>query len=413
MANVPGSHRAQGSSRPTGTRFRTDNSGSAGSNRSVGGRPAGTRFADGAHVPAQPASSAYQRPSRKERRTSPIPVVIGILLAVAVVVGAAVFVFPTLFGSEGHSVEAGQVVKLTIPDGASGDTIASLLSEAHVVEDPAEYYAAVKKLGAEMSLKPGNYEFKTLQDPVEVVKLLVAGPNAAGGTLTLPEGKTVTQTAELVEQSLGIPAADFLALAKASNYASDFEFLADASEDSLEGFLYPKTYSFEGEPTADQVIRALLEQYEKEVLGTFEFDEARARISASYGLDLTDYDLLKLASVVEREGLNSEQRAHVAGVFLNRLAGKGDFAGRPYLESDATLMYETGGGVTADDIQQMDSPYNSYKNAGLPPTPICSPSANAIKATLEPLDTNDLYFYITQDEEYFSETYDEHMQSWE
>ena len=418
MANVPGSHRTQGSSRPTGTRFRIANSGSSGSSRGAGARPAGKRFADGSRspecrVPAQLASSAYQRPLRREHRTPLIPVAIGILLAVAVVAGAVIFVFPALFGSEGGSVEAGQTVELTIPDGASGDTIASLLSESHVVEDPAEYYAAVKKLGAEMSLKPGNYEFKTLQDPVEVVKLLVVGPNAAGGTLALPEGKTVAQTADLVEQSLGIPASDFLSLAKASNYVSDFEFLADVSDDSLEGFLYPKTYSFEGEPTADQVIRALLEQFEKEVLDTLGFDGARARIAASYGLDLTDYDLLKLASIVEREGLNSEQRAHVAGVFLNRLAGKGDFAGRPYLESDATLMYETGGEVTADDIQQMDSPYNSYKNAGLPPTPICSPSANAIKVTLEPLDTNDLYFFITQDEEYFSETYDEHMQSWE
>ncbi len=92
---------------------------------------------------------------------------------------------------------------------------------------------------------------------------------------------------------------------------------------------------------------------------------------------------------------------------------RGDFAGRPYLQSDATLMYETGGAVTAEDIQDIDSPYNSYQNAGLPPTPICSPSSEAILATLEPTDSDDLYFYITQDEEYFSQTYEEHMQSWD
>ena len=100
-------------------------------------------------------------------------------------------------------------------------------------------------------------------------------------------------------------------------------------------------------------------------------------------------------------------------MFLNRLAGKGDFAGRSYLQSDATLMYVTGGEVTANDIQTIDSPYNSYKNAGLPPTPICSPSAEAISATLNPTDSNDLYFFITQDEEFFSETYDDHQKSWE
>ena len=99
----------------------------------------------------------------------------------------------------------------------------------------------------------------------------------------------------------------------------------------------------------------------------------------------------------------------LASVFYNRLAGKLD--GLRYLNSDATMMYVTGGEVTADDLQS-DSPYNTYKHEGLPPTPICSPSLEALKATLEPTDSEDLYFYITQDEEYFSQTYEEHQQSW-
>ena len=99
----------------------------------------------------------------------------------------------------------------------------------------------------------------------------------------------------------------------------------------------------------------------------------------------------------------------MASVFYNRLAGKLD--GLRYLNSDATMMYVTGGEVTADDLQS-DNPYNTYKHEGLPPTPICSPSLEALKATLEPTDSDDLYFYITQDEEYFSKTYEEHQQSW-
>ncbi len=83
-------------------------------------------------------------------------------------------------------------------------------------------------------------------------------------------------------------------------------------------------------------------------------------------------------------GLNADQRAHVASVFYNRLAGKLD--GLRYLNSDATMMYVTGGEVTADDLQS-DSPYNTYKHEGLPPTPICSPSLEALKATLEPTDS--------------------------
>ena len=422
VANIPGSPRHNQAQRPAGTRFRTDAAGaSRPASAGAQGRPAaGTRFSRAAQQPvsARPVRSGSGSPysrggARPPRKSSPIPVIIGVLIAIGIVAGAAFFVFPRLFGGPSSAVEAGQQVTLTIPEGSSGDSIASILSENHVIEDPSEYYAAVKKLNAEMSLKPGDYQFTTLQDPVQVVKQLVAGPNVQGVKLTVPEGKTVAQTAQIVEDVYGIPTADFIAQAKASSYVADYPFLSEAAGDSLEGFLYPKTYSFSGTPTADQVIRAMLDQYRADVIDALDFSSGRSAINAAYGLDLSDYDVLILASVVEREGLHAEQRAHVASVFLNRLAGKGDFAGRPYLESDATLMYETGGAVTAEDIKNIDGPYNSYKNGGLPPTPICSPSAEAIRATLDPTDSDDLYFYITQDEEYFSQTYDEHMQSWE
>lgn len=422
VANIPGSPRHNQAQRPAGTRFRTDAAGASrpASARAQGRPAADTRFPRAAQQPvsARPVRSGSGSPysrggARPPRKSSPIPVIIGVLIAIGIVAGAAFFVFPRLFGGPSSAVEAGQQVTLTIPEGSSGDSIASILSENHVIEDPSEYYAAVKKLNAEMSLKPGDYQFTTLQDPVQVVKQLVAGPNVQGIKLTVPEGKTVAQTAQIVEDVYGIPTSDFIAQAKASSYAADYPFLSEAAGDSLEGFLYPKTYSFSGTPTADQVIRAMLDQYRADVIDALDFSSGRSAINAAYGLDLSDYDVLILASVVEREGLHAEQRAHVASVFLNRLAGKGDFAGRPYLESDATLMYETGGAVTAEDIKNIDGPYNSYKNGGLPPTPICSPSAEAIRATLDPTDSDDLYFYITQDEEYFSQTYDEHMQSWE
>lgn len=442
VANVPGSHRQADVPRPAGARFRTPDPASAPSQRPRSaaypshGAPspaqapaphaAGSRFAQGSHQSyahqgsqgptymPQRSQGAYARGgARPPKKGSSVPVVIGVLIAIAVVAGAALFLFPRIFGGDSANIEAGQQVSITIPEGSSGDAIATILVENHIIADSGDYYAAVKKLNAEMSLKPGDYQFETLQDPLSVVKQLVAGPNLEGVTLTVPEGKTVEQTAQLVEDAYGISADEFISQAKASAYAGDYPFLADAGNDSLEGFLYPKTYTFAGTPTADEVIRAMLDQYQLDVFDAFDFDAGRAAISATYGIELSDYELLTLASIVEREGLNADQRAHVASVFLNRLAGKGDFAGRPYLQSDATLMYETGGAVTAEDIQGIDSPYNSYQNAGLPPTPICSPSSEAILATLEPTDSDDLYFYITQDEEYFSQTYDEHMQSWE
>lgn len=416
----------QGSQRPAGARFRTPASADAQrtSQRATpspytrpGTSAGGTRYSSstneslyGTGVSHGAVQPAYNR--AKPKKSSPIPVIIAVLVVIALVAAIVLFVFPRLFAEPaGGAVEAGQQVTLTVPEGASGDSIASLLSQNHVIDDPSDYYAAVKKLGAETSLKPGDYRFETGQDPIDVVKQLVSGPNIEGAKLTVPEGQTVSQTAELVEKAYGIPAADFIAQAKASAYLADYPFLSEAADDSLEGFLFPKTYSFSAKPTVDQVIRAMLDQYQTDVASALDFEAGRTAIKNRYGVELSNYQVLNLASIVEREGLNAEQRAHVASVFLNRLSGKLT-GGVTLLNSDATMMYVTGGAVTADDLKQ-DSPYNSYKNPGLPPTPICSPSVESIQATLNPTDSNDLYFYITQDREVFSETYDEHRQSWE
>ena len=370
--------------------------------------------AQGTHGVAPAARSSYNTHARRgaQKKSSPVPMIIGAVVAAIVLAVIAFFAVPAvkgLLGGEDASVTAGQQVTVTIPDGASGDTIASILSENHIVENPKDYYAAVKKLNADMSLQPGTYSFTTLMDATKVVHQLIEGPNAGSDALTIPEGLTVDQVADRVAQAYGsISKDDFLNQAKASNYVNDYPFLKGAANDSLEGFLFPKTYSLGKKPSADDVIRAMLDQFNTEYK-SLDFAGCEAKIKERYGVAMSDYDIVNLASIVEREGLNAEQRAHVASVFYNRLAGKLDAL--RYLNSDATMMYVTGGEVTADDLQS-DSPYNTYKHEGLPPTPICSPSLEALKATLEPTDSDDLYFYITQDEEYFSQTYEEHQQSW-
>ncbi len=417
------------SSTPAGKRFKQPGGAMpSGSRGSCPAQPTARRAATpaGAARPTQrnasartvsPATrSSYNAPSARARRApqkkSPLPLIVGGVAAVLVVALVLIFAVPavkSLFGGGDSSVAAGQTVTVTIPDGASGDTIASLLSEKHVVENPKDYYAAVKKLNADMSLKPGTYSFTTGMDASKVVQQLMEGPNAGSDGLTIPEGLTVKQTAALVAKAYSsISEDDFINQAKASNYVKDYPFLEGVTDDSLEGFLCPKTYNLGSKPTADKVIRAMLDQYQTEY-ASLDFAGCEAKIMERYGVQMSDYDIINLASIVEREGLNAEQRAHVASVFYNRLAGKLD--GQRYLNSDATMMYVTGGEVTADDLQS-DSPYNTYKHEGLPPTPICSPSIEAIKATLEPTDSDDLYFYITQDEEHFSQTYEEHQQSW-
>ncbi|WP_342636413.1 endolytic transglycosylase MltG [Collinsella intestinalis] len=390
--------------RPTGTRFKTP--AASGPARHAAKTSAGTRghhIPHGAHGHVQPV---YTRRSAQPARRSHVPVIAAIICAVAVLVLFIVVGLPAITGlftsgSADQTVEAGVEVEVNIPQGATGDQIASILSENNIIPDPQDYYAEVKAQNADMSLKPGDYRFTTLQDPADVVAQLVAGPNVQGVTLTIVEGLTVEQTAQRVEEVYGIAADDFMVQAKASNYAADYDFLADVADDSLEGFLYPKTYSFAGTPTADDIIRAMLDQYQVEV-ASLDFDGARATIKSRYGVELSDYDLLTMASVIEREALTEDQRYNVSSTFYNRLE-----AGMP-LQSDATMMYVTGGAVTSEDLKR-ESPYNTYLNQGLPPTPICSPSLASIKAALAPADTDYLYFFITTDDEYFSETYDQHL----
>lgn len=337
-------------------------------------------------------------------------VIAGVVLGIAGL--AAVFalvVLPRLFATSGELPNRGSSVQVVVPDGSGAQSVGKILEDSGVISSASDFVAEARRTKSDSALKSGTYTLTVGQGLDSILAQLKRGPNSAGASVTIPEGLTVAQTAAAVEKALGIPADEFTRQAKASNYASSYPFLADAQNDSLEGFLCPKTYDFSGRGTvtADMVIRAMLDQY-KAAASSLDFDAARAAVKARYNVELTDYDFLKLASVVEREGLNATQRAHVAAVFYNRLGGKLP-QGR-YLQSDATMMYVTGGAVTADDLKAQ-SPYNTYLNEGLPPTPICSPSLESLGATLKPADSNDLYFFITADSERFSETYDQHMQA--
>lgn len=349
----------------------------------------------------QGVQPAYYRTPRSPQKNSPIPIIIAGVVIAALVAAVIFFVVPavgSLFSSSQEpSVEAGVEVEVTIPEGASGDQIASILSENHIIEDPKVYYATVREMQADMLLKPGDYLFTTLQDPNEVVQQLIDGPNIVGVTLTIQEGLTVDQTAARVEETYGIPADDFLAQAKASNYVDDYPFLEGAYDDSLEGYLYPKTYSLGDEPTSDEIIRALLDQFVVETEGLNLEDGANG---------LSAQEIVSLASLVERETAAVDERSLVASVIYNRLD-----AGMP-LQIDAAIVYARGGGsdpVTYDDLE-IDSPYNVYQNTGLTPGPICSPSVSSIEAALNPADTSYLYYVLSPEgngTHNFSETYEE------
>ena len=296
---------------------------------------------------------------------------------------------------DGPKVEPGIEVNITIPEGAGGAEISEILREAGVISDTATFFKEVRNQDAEASMKSGSYSFLTGANVKEVVRQLVEGPNSTADSFTVPEGYNVGDVARIVEERLGIPAGDFLERAKASNYVNDFPFLSEAVDDSLK------------EKTADAVIRTMLNQYASEV-GSLDFETARNELSAKYDVDMTDYKILIMASVIEKEAYSGDDWVNVSSTFYNRLN-----QWMP-LQSDATMGYVTGGAVTPEDLET-ESPYNTYLNYGLPPTPICNPSLKSIEAALHPADTNYLYFLIVEEGDYsyhaFSETYEQHLEA--
>ena len=302
------------------------------------------------------------------------------------------------------SITAGEHIKVTIPSGANAARIAQLLVQERVISDGKAFLSAIQKQDVASKIKSGTYELVAGSDYQQLIDRLIQGSNSSENALVVPEGFTVDKLADLVSQQFGISRDDFLAQAKASNYVDEFPFLKDAQNDSLEGFLWPKTYDFSSTtPTSDAIIKLMLTQYKTET-ANLDFEGAQQNIKQQYGITMSRYDFIKLASIIEKEALIDEDRPLIASVMFNRL--KADMP----LQSDATMGYVTKGKVTPQDLKS-DSPYNTQNKKGFPPTPICSPGIASLSAAMLPATTDNYYFWITKDEHKFSKTYDEHLQA--
>ena len=337
----------------------------------------------------------------------------GVIAAVIVVFAVVLIVIPAITsgGSDTQAIETGQTVSVSIPDGSGASAVAQALYDAKAIANKSEFLTQVQRLNAGSSLKSGNYEIVVGDDLTTLINQLTEGPNASGISITVPEGYTIKRIAAAVEESLGISADDFIAQAKVSNYKSEYSFLEGADDDaSLEGFLFPKTYSFGDGATADGIIRTMLSQFQTE-LATLDMSYPESR-----GLSVAD--MVNLASIVEKESTQSTG-AQVAAVFYNRLGNFGD-PNYGYLQSDATTAYTVGHDPTAEEVHDSSDPYSTYTHQGLPPTPICCPGLKALQAVCEPdqtaLDESDFYFYFWNDADgnvqyKFSKTYSEHLQA--
>ena len=367
--------------------------------------------------PNHAARSAHARGEREFRtydtsyirpKQSKGPKIFAAVLAVVVISGlvwGGLTLFNSCSGTPAELLAEGQEATVVVEQGSGAKAIGEQLVEKELVGSASDFTKRVNEMGVESQLKPGTYTFAGGTSLDDIVRQLAAGPDM-GNALTIPEGYKLSDIAAAVATASEgrITAEVFTAAASdASVYAASYSFLADAGTNSLEGFLFPKTYAVADDATADSLVRMMLDQFQKETAG---LDWSYPQ---SQGLSI--YDAVNLASIVEKESSGDEQiRAQVAAVFYNRLETTGE-PSYGFLQSDATTAYEVGHDPTPEEVHA-ETPYSTYTNKGLPPTPICSPSLDCLKAVCAP-DQESLgkyfLFYFEGDSYYFTETYEDHM----
>ena len=356
-----------------------------------------------AHAKGEKAFRTYDTSAIRPKR-SPIPAIIALVVLVAAL---GLIVWAVISFTHGCSasqlVEKGQTVEITVAEGEGARSVGKTLVEKGLISNANEFTDRVTKLGDKATLHPGTFTLvggMTVDEIIDVLSTPVAAV-----TFTVPEGSTLKQTAEIVAKASGgrITAESFLTLASnASNYAGIYPFLEGAGNNSLEGFLFPKTYPIDDSTTAEGIIRMMLDQFQTE---TASLDLS---VPSAHGLSL--YDMVKLASIVEKEA-DADHRAEVASVFYNRMDNN------MRLQSDATVAYFVGRDPTPEDVAT-ENAFNTYLIDGLTPTPINSPSLACMQAVCAPATTSYLYFFFEDDgngglKYSFSETYDEHRATYE
>jgi UPF0755 protein len=324
--------------------------------------------------------------------------VLGLLLVVSIL-GTIYLIYAAATGGESEQVSQGAVTVEVV----KGDTLSSVaekLEQARVIENAFMFEVEARMDGHGTEIQTGEYTFKPGEDDDEILAKLTAGKAAPILAITIPEGLDLEQTAQEVAQQSGVTTAQFADAARRTDYG--YGFLEDPAIESTVGFLFPKQYEFEEGTTAPQMVIRMLEQYLLETQ-TLDISGAKER------LNLTEYELVTVASLIEKEASNPAERPLVASVIYNRI-GK-----EMPLQIDATVLYALDRPkeeLSLADLK-INSPYNTYENTGLPPGPICSPSRQSLEAAINPAETDYLYYVLKSngEEHFFTDDYNEFLEA--
>lgn len=309
--------------------------------------------------------------------------------------------------------KTGQEVTITIEEDDTVKDVAKKLHRAGLIDYANLFEAFADITGKGDGIHAGTVTFNgsTVYDYNALINALsYTSTSLATVNVTIPEGYSCAQIFALLEENGVCSVADLEKYA-ADGELDDYWFLEGVKRGHkycLEGFLFPDTYNFYIESEPEKALEKMLDGFNSKF--TDRLKEKFEALKKDTGLNLSLYEVIIMASMVEKEKASDLEGYNIASVFYNRLTHASSF---PLLQSDATILYATeyyNAGQLITESQINASPYNTYTQPGLPPTPICNPGLYSLDAALEPEDTS--YYYFVYDEEAgvsrFSKTLNEH-----
>jgi len=282
-----------------------------------------------------------------------------------------------------------------IKKGTNLKKISGLLEQEGIIKNRQIFILLTTILGKKTKVKAGEYEFHTQMLPLEVLDTLVKG-QAKHHLVTIPEGYTLSQVAQLLDDLTIVDKKSFLQKASSPSFI-DALSLSQLAGPTFEGYLFPDTYHLFRQMDPEEVIRMMVLRFKK----IFEPD----LVNRASELGISEREVVILGSIIEKETPLAEEKPLISAVFHNRLKKKIP------LQSDPTVIYgikNFNGNLTKEDLLR-PTPYNTYLLVGLPPTPICNPGKESLWAAVNPAPVAFLYFVSRNDgSHYFSSDIEEH-----
>jgi UPF0755 protein len=357
----------------------------------------------------QRAGSAWdptaQRPKGKSPRTN-VAIVLGFVIFLVVVFSALALAIRWYGSHSTDTTMAGGNASSHVVEVAAGMTasqIGAVLQSQGIIADTADFLDLITQHGTENTLQPGKYTFPEGLKLVEIVDMLEKGNGTARYKVTIPEGWSISQIKSLLDKEGKLSGTQYESLTKQlSQY--DLPFLGGTQVTgvaTMEGLLFPSTYFLSDGQSPGELI--------KQQLQAFTSKTSAIPWANATDLKVTPYQIVIIASIIEKECRVAAERPQVARVIYNRLA-----QGMP-LQIDATVRYAVNkwtGALTDADLATK-SPYNTYVNKGFPPAPICNPGEATLRAALEPVDGDWVYYVLkdTSGHHFFTSSYEEFLQA--